>query len=250
MAQKNTDITNTDVFKRIRSILMDTLGVHPSEVVPDANFTYDLGADSLDLQNLVLEFEKEFGVRMSDDEAEQVHTVGEAVKFIEQHLYSMSNKDNKKQDEPVKVGANKKKTNLKAASKKEETQIVEQIPEFTDTLHYMIITHYWSLPVLGSGKTNARRFVFRATNPECEDGIIFQTQGNPIFDEEAKLFSSCMNGDIIQVKKRVLHNAKVSPVSYSMVKNISADKRIADFNKNYKKIISKIENNQKQKTKE
>ena len=62
---------------------MDKLGVDETEVVPEASFTNDLGADSLDTVELIMEFEKEFDIQIPDDQAENISTVGQAIKYIE-----------------------------------------------------------------------------------------------------------------------------------------------------------------------
>lgn len=71
-----------DVEAKIKSIIVDKLGVDESEVVAEANFTNDLGADSLDTVELIMEFEKEFDMSIPDEDAENIATVGDAVKYI------------------------------------------------------------------------------------------------------------------------------------------------------------------------
>ncbi|HMB41562.1 MAG TPA: acyl carrier protein [Balneolaceae bacterium] len=71
-----------DVEAKIKSIIVDKLGVDESEVVGEANFTNDLGADSLDTVELIMEFEKEFDMSIPDEDAENIATVGDAVKYI------------------------------------------------------------------------------------------------------------------------------------------------------------------------
>jgi acyl carrier protein len=73
----------SDVAARVKSIIVDKLGVEESEVTPEASFTNDLGADSLDTVELIMEFEKEFGLSIPDDQAEKISTVGDAIAFIE-----------------------------------------------------------------------------------------------------------------------------------------------------------------------
>lgn len=73
----------SQVEEKVIAIIVDKLGVEPSEVTRDASFTNDLGADSLDTVELIMEFEKEFGVQISDDQAEQISTVGDAIDHIE-----------------------------------------------------------------------------------------------------------------------------------------------------------------------
>jgi acyl carrier protein len=73
-----------DVEAKIKSIIVDKLGVDESEVTADANFTNDLGADSLDTVELIMEFEKEFDMSIPDEDAENIATVGDAVKYIQE----------------------------------------------------------------------------------------------------------------------------------------------------------------------
>jgi len=73
----------SDIKSKVISIIVDKLGVDESEVTLEASFTNDLGADSLDTVELIMEFEKEFNIAIPDDQAENIATVGEAVKYIE-----------------------------------------------------------------------------------------------------------------------------------------------------------------------
>jgi acyl carrier protein len=73
----------SDVAAKVKSIIVDKLGVEETEVTPAASFTNDLGADSLDTVELIMEFEKEFGISIPDDQAEKITTVGEAIAHIE-----------------------------------------------------------------------------------------------------------------------------------------------------------------------
>lgn len=72
-----------DTFKRIRTIIVDQLGVEEDDVTMDANFRDDLEADSLDLVELIMAFEEEFGGEISDEEAQKIVTVGDAVRFLD-----------------------------------------------------------------------------------------------------------------------------------------------------------------------
>ena len=74
----------SDVASKVKAIIVDILGVDESEVTNEASFTNDLGADSLDTVELIMEFEKEFDIQIPDDQAENIATVGQAIKFIEQ----------------------------------------------------------------------------------------------------------------------------------------------------------------------
>ena len=76
----------SDVAAKVKAIIVDKLGVDESEVTPEASFTNDLGADSLDTVELIMEFEKEFDLAIPDDQAEKISTVGEAIKHIEENL--------------------------------------------------------------------------------------------------------------------------------------------------------------------
>jgi len=73
----------SDVAEKVKAIIVDKLGVEESEVTNEASFTNDLGADSLDTVELIMEFEKEFDIQIPDDKAEAIATVGDAVSFIE-----------------------------------------------------------------------------------------------------------------------------------------------------------------------
>jgi acyl carrier protein len=75
----------SDVQSKVVSIIVDKLGVDESEVTMESSFTNDLGADSLDTVELIMEFEKEFNIAIPDDHAENIATVGDAVKYIEEH---------------------------------------------------------------------------------------------------------------------------------------------------------------------
>ena len=73
----------SDVKSRVISIIVDKLGVAEDEVTIEASFTNDLGADSLDTVELIMEFEKEFNIAIPDDQAEKIQTVGNAISYIE-----------------------------------------------------------------------------------------------------------------------------------------------------------------------
>lgn len=72
-----------DIKSKVTAIIVDKLGVDESEVTPNASFTNDLGADSLDTVELIMEFEKAFGITIPDDQAEKISTVGDAIKYLE-----------------------------------------------------------------------------------------------------------------------------------------------------------------------
>ena len=73
------------VFERVRDIIVEQLGVEPGRVTMEASFRDDLEADSLDLVELIMAFEEEFGGEISDDEAQKITTVGDAVTYLEGH---------------------------------------------------------------------------------------------------------------------------------------------------------------------
>jgi acyl carrier protein len=77
--------TMSDIASRVKAIIVDKLGVDENEVTPEASFTNDLGADSLDTVELIMEFEKEFNIAIPDDQAEKISTVGEAIAYIEKN---------------------------------------------------------------------------------------------------------------------------------------------------------------------
>jgi len=72
-----------DIEAKIREIIVEKLGVEESDVKPDASFTNDLGADSLDTVELIMEFEKEFDITIPDEDAEQISTVGDALAYMQ-----------------------------------------------------------------------------------------------------------------------------------------------------------------------
>ena len=75
----------SDIASRVKAIIVDKLGVDENEVTDEASFTNDLGADSLDTVELIMEFEKEFNIGIPDDQAESIANVGEAIKYIEEN---------------------------------------------------------------------------------------------------------------------------------------------------------------------
>ena len=73
----------SEVAERVKAIIVDKLSVEETEVTNEASFTNDLGADSLDTVELIMEFEKEFGISIPDDQAEKITTVGDDIAYIE-----------------------------------------------------------------------------------------------------------------------------------------------------------------------
>lgn len=75
-----------DTFEEVKKIIVDLLGVEPEKVTREARFREDLGADSLDLVEMIMEFEERFGQTVSDEDAQQLRTVGQVVDYVEQHM--------------------------------------------------------------------------------------------------------------------------------------------------------------------
>lgn len=75
-----------DVFEKVRDIIVEQLGVDPEEVTPEASFVDDLGADSLDIVELVMAFEEEFDLEIPDEDAEKIGSVEDAVNYIQEHI--------------------------------------------------------------------------------------------------------------------------------------------------------------------
>ncbi|MBE6299370.1 MAG: acyl carrier protein [Bacteroidales bacterium] len=76
----------SEISEKVKAIIVDKLSVDESEVTPEASFTNDLGADSLDTVELIMEFEKVFDITIPEDQSESISTVGDAIKFIESKL--------------------------------------------------------------------------------------------------------------------------------------------------------------------
>ena len=72
-------------FEKVKDVIVDKLGVEENSIKSEAHFVNDLGADSLDTVELIMEFEEEFGIEIPDDDAEKITTVGSAVEYIEKH---------------------------------------------------------------------------------------------------------------------------------------------------------------------
>jgi acyl carrier protein len=80
---KKNFLIMSEIATKVVAIVVDKLGVEESQVTPEANFTSDLGADSLDTVELIMELEKEFNISIPDDQAEKIATVGAAIEYIE-----------------------------------------------------------------------------------------------------------------------------------------------------------------------
>ncbi len=83
VAKFKIEIIMSEIANKVKSIIVDKLGVDEKEVTPAASFTNDLGADSLDTVELIMEFEKEFNIAIPDEQAEKIATVGDAISYIE-----------------------------------------------------------------------------------------------------------------------------------------------------------------------
>jgi len=75
-----------DIFDKVKDLIVDQLGVDASKVTPEASFVEDLGADSIDIVELIMALEEEFGITISDEDAQKIRTVGDAVKYIQENL--------------------------------------------------------------------------------------------------------------------------------------------------------------------
>ncbi len=78
-------MAENSTYEAVKEIIVEKLGVNPEKVTPNARFREDLEADSLDLVELIMEFEEKFGGEISDEEAQKITTVGEAVKYLDSH---------------------------------------------------------------------------------------------------------------------------------------------------------------------
>jgi len=84
MAERmGTRVDNSEVFEKVKSIIVEVLGVDADEITPEASFLDDLGADSLDIVELVMAIEDKFGLEIPDEDAEKIATVGDAVRYIQ-----------------------------------------------------------------------------------------------------------------------------------------------------------------------
>ncbi|WP_185873800.1 acyl carrier protein [Blattabacterium cuenoti] len=84
----------SDLSSRVYALIVEKLSIEENEILPTSSFTNDLGADSLDIVELIMEFEKEFNISISDEKAEKITTVGEAIQAIEEILNEKKKIDN------------------------------------------------------------------------------------------------------------------------------------------------------------
>jgi acyl carrier protein len=80
------DSMDQEIYAKVKEIVAELLDIDESEITPESKFQADLGADSLDLVELIMEFEERFGGEISDEDAQSITTVGEAVKYVETHM--------------------------------------------------------------------------------------------------------------------------------------------------------------------
>lgn len=76
---------NSEIFEKVKKIIADKLDIEEGKITPESSFLDDLGADSLDIVELIMELEEEFGIEIPDEDAEKIRTVADAVKYIEEH---------------------------------------------------------------------------------------------------------------------------------------------------------------------
>ncbi|ABP67198.1 acyl carrier protein [Caldicellulosiruptor saccharolyticus DSM 8903] len=76
---------NSEIFEKVRKIIADKLDIEEDKITPESSFLDDLGADSLDIVELIMELEEEFNIEIPDEDAEKIRTVADAVKYIEEH---------------------------------------------------------------------------------------------------------------------------------------------------------------------
>lgn len=79
-------MTHEEIVSKVQDIIADKLSADPAEVTESASFNNDLGADSLDTVELLMEFEQVFSIKISEDEAQNIATVGDAIKYVEEHI--------------------------------------------------------------------------------------------------------------------------------------------------------------------
>jgi len=76
---------NSEIFEKVKKIIADKLDIEEDKITPESSFLDDLGADSLDIVELIMELEEEFNIEIPDEDAEKIRTVADAVKYIEEH---------------------------------------------------------------------------------------------------------------------------------------------------------------------
>ena len=86
MEKIEEDVVNQEIFEIVQEIVAELLDIDSETITPESKFQADLGADSLDLVELIMEFEEQFGGEISDEDAQKITTVGEAVKYVEERM--------------------------------------------------------------------------------------------------------------------------------------------------------------------
>ena len=86
MSHGGSRLADTKMYERLKKIVVEQLGVDEADVKPEASFVDDLNADSLDLVELIMSLEEEFGMEISDEDAEKIKSVGDAQEYIEEHV--------------------------------------------------------------------------------------------------------------------------------------------------------------------
>ena len=81
-----SSMSKEEILTKLKPIIAEQLGVDEADVTPEASFTEDLNADSLDLVELIMSLEEEFNLEISDEDAEKIHTVGDALEYVQEHV--------------------------------------------------------------------------------------------------------------------------------------------------------------------
>lgn len=147
-----------EIERKVKFIIMDKLGVDSRDVYPSATFKKDLGADSLDAIGLIMEFETEFNVTISDDEVENIRTVGDAIKYIETHV-----------DNPVAHQEDKHSEKVKKTSDKTATASKSTVSNVEDTTEDAVSTE----DIISNKGMFKRPFSFKGRIRRLEYGLSY-----------------------------------------------------------------------------